>query len=172
MELNLVTPPTEEPLTLDEVRWYLKLPSTREDDHVKSLISSARAYVEGTTGRALIKQKWKLRFKPPYPKKSPLIKREEDTLKIHLPYPPLLSVEEVKMKEQPIPFRVEENDVFLSSFCWEKDISISFWAGYGDTKEALPPNLKMGTLMATSLFENHDPIDLSLLNPFKVFHII
>lgn len=172
MQLKCLTPPVHEPLTPDEVRWYLRLPDGTEDQHVYGIISVARSYVEGTTGRALLKQQWQLKLTPPYPKASPLIKREAELLKIHLPHPPLLSINEIKLKSQPINYTVEGDKVLLSSFCWGKEISITYWAGYGDTKEALPPNLKMGTLMATRLFEFHEPVDLSLLTPFKVFHVV
>lgn len=172
MKLTLLTPPVEEPITPEGVKDYLRLPPDTKETYLNNLISAARAYVEGITGRALLKQLWEMKLKPPFPRKSPLIERQYSHLSIRLPHPPLMSVETVTLYELPIPYTVEEDAVILSTSCWEKNITITFWAGYGEIRSRLPPNLTMGTLMATRLFEDHSPVDLSILNPFKVFHII
>lgn len=172
MQLTCLIPPTHEPITPNEVKRYLRLPDETQEKHIQGLIASARSYVEGTTGRALLKQQWQLKLTPPYPKASPLVKRETEHLKIHLPRPPLISIDSVKLKSQPINYTIEGDTIFLSSFCWEKEISVTYWAGYGNTKEDLPINLKMGTLIATRLFEFQEPVDLSLLSSFKVFHVV
>lgn len=171
MKLSLQVPPAEEPVTLDEVKSYLKLSSDGEDGYVKSLIASARSYVEGRTGRALLKQKWQMNLKPPYPPKSPLLQCREKRLEIQLPHPPLLDIESVTIKENDIPYRIEEDTVVLSPSYWNQEISIHYWAGYGETRESLPPDLKMAVLMVTRLFDDHQPIDLTILKPFKVFHL-
>ena len=58
---------SQEPVTLEEVKAYLRISSEQEDGLLKTLISSARSYVEGATGRALLKQGWVLHLTPPYP---------------------------------------------------------------------------------------------------------
>lgn len=172
MKLFLQVPPSQEPLTREEVRAYLKLSEGQESDFLAPLISSARTYVEGLTGRSLLKQKWVLEISPPYPPSSPLVKVEEKSLEINLPHPPLLEVEAVTMKGQNIPFTVKESKVRLSSSFWNKEISIAFWAGYGETASSLPPDLKMAVLMATRCFYDQQKGDFSLLTPFKVHHLI
>lgn len=54
----LTTPPALEPLTLSEVKNYLRIASavTSDDAHITALITEAREYVERVTGRALITQ--------------------------------------------------------------------------------------------------------------------
>ncbi|MBA3814630.1 MAG: phage head-tail connector protein [Alphaproteobacteria bacterium] len=74
MELFLKTPSVQEPVTIDEVRSYLRLSSEQEDDTLPTLISAARAHVESITGRALLKQEWQVNLKPPYPHFSPLVR--------------------------------------------------------------------------------------------------
>jgi hypothetical protein len=172
MQLNLQIPPQEEPLTYDEVTTYLKLPENRDRQAIHLLISSARDYVEQLTGRVLIKQKWQLQLKPLFPPTSPLIQCGWHRLEIRLPRPPLIEVESVKWKGKEIPFLVERDKVCLPPLYWDQDISITFWAGYGEKPESLPPSLKMGVLMATQLFYDHQDIDLSILNPFKVHRLI
>lgn len=172
MQLFLKTPPVQEPLTLEEVKTYLRLSSDQEDEYLRFLITSARAYVEGVTGRALLKQKWLFQIKPPYPRASPLIKCERENLEIELPYPPLLEVESIKTGEIEVPFTVEENKALLSSSFWNKELSMTYWAGYGEAPSSLPPDLKMAVLMATRFFYDHQNMDLPLLRPFKVFRVV
>lgn len=172
MKLFLKVPPSQEPLTREEVRVYLRLSENQEEDFLNFLISSSRTYVERLTGRSLLKQKWVLEISPPYPPSSPLVKVEEKSIEIHLPHPPLLDVEAVKMKGQDIPFIVKESKVLLSSSFWNKEISIAFWAGYGETAASLPSDLKMAVLMATRCFYDQQKGDFSLLTPYKVHHLI
>jgi uncharacterized phiE125 gp8 family phage protein len=58
--LELVTGPSIEPLTLDEVKLHLRTYSTdtSEDDLLNALITSAREWSESFTGRVLIDQVW------------------------------------------------------------------------------------------------------------------
>ncbi len=172
MQLFLQTPPIEEPLTLDEVKAYLKIHENQEEGFLQSIISSARAYVECFTGRALLKQRWHLQIRPRFPPLSPLVKYREEALEIELPYPPLMRVEEVKVKEKTTAFKQEENRVVLDSSHWDQEISIHYWAGYGEKASSLPPALKMAVLMATRPFYDHQPVDLSILNPFKVHRLM
>jgi hypothetical protein len=172
MQLFLKTAPIQEPLTLEEVKTYLRISSDQEEDYLSSLITSARAYVENATGRALLKQKWLMQIKPPYPCNSPLIKGWGKNLEIGLPYPPLLEVESVKSEGGNVHYVVEENRVLLCPPLWNKEISVTYWAGYGETRDSLPPDLKMAVLMATRFFYDHQKVDLPLLSPFKVFRVV
>lgn len=114
MELLLKTPPDQEPITLEEVRSYLRISTEQEDDFLLTLIKAGRTHVESVTGRALLKQQWQMDLKPPYPLSSPLVKRLEKSLVIHLPKPPLLEVESVTVREEEIPFSREGSKVILS----------------------------------------------------------
>lgn len=172
MELLLKTPPAQEPLTIEEVRSYLRLSVEQDGGSATLLVASARAHVETITGRALLKQKWQLNLKPPYPLSSPLVQRRAKNLLISLPKPPLLSVEAITFKEEAIPFEQEGNRLILSPRFWDKAICITYWAGYGETADSLPPDLKMAVLMATRFFYDQQPMDLALLKPYKVFHVV
>lgn len=171
MELFLKTPPAIEPLTLEEVRSYLRMSSQQEDDGLLTLISTARAHLERITGRALLKQQWQMDLKPPYPRSSPLVQRRERNIIIHLPKPPLLGIKAIKVRGKAISFKREESKVILPTIFMEEEIRIIYWAGYGETPAALPPDLKMSVLMAVKCFYEHHEVDLPLLKPFKVFHL-
>ena len=59
---RLVTAPATEPLTLNEVKLFLRVDDTTEDDLITSLITAARGLVEGHTWMPLISQIWAMQF--------------------------------------------------------------------------------------------------------------
>ncbi|MGL4727290.1 MAG: head-tail connector protein, partial [Bosea sp. (in: a-proteobacteria)] len=62
MTPQLLTPPTLEPVTLDEAKDYLKIDHEDEDELIESLIRAARHLVEAASGQMLIHQTWRLTF--------------------------------------------------------------------------------------------------------------
>jgi len=60
MNLTLFTAPTAEPLTLDEVKSFLRIDSSLDDIYIYSLIVAARKYCENFQNRAYITQAWEL----------------------------------------------------------------------------------------------------------------
>lgn len=55
-----ITPPEVEPVTLAELKLFLRLAHASEDDLLAGLIRAAREDVERVTGLALIEQSWRL----------------------------------------------------------------------------------------------------------------
>jgi uncharacterized phiE125 gp8 family phage protein len=60
MPLILVSPPTEEPVSISEAEEHLRVETADEYKHVERLITAARQYVEDYTWRALVTQTWEL----------------------------------------------------------------------------------------------------------------
>lgn len=60
MTAYLLSGPAAEPVSLDDAKAYLRLDSDDEDALVTTLVTAARLHVEGTTGRALLTQSWRL----------------------------------------------------------------------------------------------------------------
>lgn len=60
MPLVLVTPPAEEPITLQEAKEHLRLEHSLDDGYVSALIQAARQYVEEVCWRGLVTQTWEL----------------------------------------------------------------------------------------------------------------
>lgn len=58
MDFRLLTPPVAEPVTLSEVKTYLRINGSDQDAIVSSLITVARQTVEQYTGRPLVTQEW------------------------------------------------------------------------------------------------------------------
>ena len=59
---SLVTAPTEEPITLDELKTHLRIDTNAENTYLTSLIKGVRETIELKCGLALITQTWKLFF--------------------------------------------------------------------------------------------------------------
>lgn len=53
----VVTPPSEEPITLDEAKAHLRQTYSDDDAYITALITAARQLVEGYTNRALMPQR-------------------------------------------------------------------------------------------------------------------
>ena len=87
MALNLITPPSREPLSLALAKSHLKIDSTFTDDDnlIQGLITAARVHCEGFQNRAYLEQTWDL-----------WIDRFPTENYIDIPLPPLQSVTSVK----------------------------------------------------------------------------
>ncbi len=102
-------PPAIEPLTLSEVKTFLRVDQTNDDAFITGLITAARMFCEAETGRALIERNYSL-FLDRWPNErddyafdrrdgarripTPLV---IDPRGIALPYPPLVSVAQVNV---------------------------------------------------------------------------
>ncbi len=103
------SPPAVEPLTLAEVKTFLRVDQTNDDNFITGLITAARMFCEAETGRALIERNYSL-FLDRWPAEqhyhafdrrdgerripTPLVIAPRG---IDLPYPPLVSVAQVNV---------------------------------------------------------------------------
>jgi uncharacterized phiE125 gp8 family phage protein len=93
MPVQIVTPPTAEPLDLEFVKVkHLRVDHDDDDEYIQSLIVGAREIAETETRRALMTQTWKyvLDAFPANPQSALSWQTDQDQLK--LPFPPLQSV--------------------------------------------------------------------------------
>ena len=77
--------PSVEPITTAEAKTHLRVDHTDHDTYIDTLIQSAREYIEGVIGRALVQQTWKY-YLQDWPAGD----------EFELPYPPLQSVTSIK----------------------------------------------------------------------------
>lgn len=91
--LRLVTPPTVEPVTLDELKAHIRETGDDSDPLLTIYIQAAREYVEAATGISLLPQTWQATFDHDWPGRWWSGNAYQ---RIWLPKPPLKSVSSVK----------------------------------------------------------------------------
>ncbi|MBS1348321.1 MAG: hypothetical protein HP052_02455 [Firmicutes bacterium] len=86
MKYIIVAEPTTEPVTLAEVKLFLRLlpDDTSEDDFISGLIAAAREYCENFTGRALATQ-------------TIMLYLDSIPSEVEVPMPPLQSVDKIEV---------------------------------------------------------------------------
>ncbi|HEX8662978.1 MAG TPA: head-tail connector protein [Beijerinckiaceae bacterium] len=82
----LIAGPAVEPVTLAEMRAYLRLDDNAEDDLVTALVKAARLLVEAASGRQLVEQTWRL-----------VLDRWPCGRIVRLPLSPLIRVERLRV---------------------------------------------------------------------------
>jgi uncharacterized phiE125 gp8 family phage protein len=61
MSLTVLEPPAVEPLTVGELKLFLKIDDDAEDELIADIARAARRHVEDVTGKLLITQRWRIR---------------------------------------------------------------------------------------------------------------
>src|SRR5215212_7755573 len=156
----LIAGPAVEPVTLAEMRSFLRLDDTAEDELVAALIRTARECVEARSGRRLIAQTWQL-----------ALDRWPDNRVVELPLSPLISVESVSLFGAgglPITLTVTQYRVDAASDpvriivdpeapvpAQPRGIEIELRFGYGAAADAVPAPLRHALrLLVAHWFEN------------------
>lgn len=186
MPLNLITAPTVEPVTVDDMKAHIVLPNNDDDDLIFGLITAARVHLENDTRRALVSQTWDYYFDS-FP-------REE----FSLPKTPLQSVTSIKYLDSSgteqtlsssyygVDSYSEPGEVFLKySYVWpttyyqENAIYVRFVAGYSAVS-AIPEPLKLAIkLLVGHWYENRNAANVvnmseipmgyeALVSPYRV----
>lgn len=157
MSLTLVTGPTVEPVSLAEVKNYLKIDDdqTEDDALLSGLIVAARKLLDGYSGvfgRCLVSQTWKLSL-PDF--------RDN----IQLPLPPLQSVTHIKYYDTDGDLNTVSTSVYevitggtsggyvhlLGDQTWPADVDtdraepveITYIAGYGNSWNDVPDTIRL-----------------------------
>lgn len=187
MSLTLTTPPSTEPVSLDEAKAHLKVDSTAEDALIASLITAARARAEWHTGRALVTQSWTL-WLDAWPGGGI----------VEIPLPPLQSVTQValyalddtmsvldpalyQVDAASAPARLAQKNCFpplVTNLRAVNAAAVSFTAGYG-AADAVPQLIKEAILQIVADLYTHrgDEADIvspaagTLLAPYRIFRL-
>ncbi len=153
----LLAGPASEPLSVDDVRAWLKLETRDEDALLSAMIKAARSAVEQATRRALILQSWRLRL-PRWPQEG----------EVRLPISPILAIDAVRR------FDAAGNAVLvdLGAFNWSGShlslrrdsgvqgslcfaVEIDVKAGYGANASDVPEALRQGMRMLIAHWYAH-----------------
>ncbi|WP_114010189.1 head-tail connector protein [Cohaesibacter intestini] len=66
MSATLLTPPQIEPVSLSDIKAYLKIDHSEEDDLLRAFLTSARIHLEQLIGQHLITQTWRVILDCPF----------------------------------------------------------------------------------------------------------
>lgn len=165
MALKLITPPDVEPISLSEIKLFLRLGiSTDEDSLLTALIIAARQESEKITRRQLITATWELRL-------------DKFSEIIYLPLPPLQSVTTLKYLDSAnVEQTLIENTDYLVDIYSEparitpaygmvwptiypvaNAVRIRFIAGYGDDSIDVPESIRNWIMVTVgSFYENRE----------------
>ena len=181
--LKLITAPTVEPVTLNEVKNYLKidLADTSQDTYLTALIKAVRESIEVYLKRSLITQTWLVNF-------------GDYSEKYVLQRPNIISITSLKLTDsENTEHTIDSANYFLKNdTLFIKDtydltlvlrkylaIEIVYTAGYGATASNVPEGIKQGILeQIGSIFECSDNTNIFstkakiFLDSYKTFNYL
>ncbi len=153
MPVNVITPPDDEPFTLEEAKEHLRVTSTHEDNLISGQIATAREEAEGYTRRSLLTQTLELTLD-----RFPRL--------IEVPRPPLQSVTSIIYIDtagasQTLDGSLYDVDVdstpgrIAPSYgnSWPvtravmNAVRVRYVAGYGATSESIPGSIRSAMLL-------------------------
>lgn len=146
----LITPPTNEPLTLTEAKSFLRVDGVSDDALISALITAARLLCELWTGRALITQTWQLRLDV-CPQEGGLI----------LPKTPVQNVDHIKiydLNDNPITLAASQYKIdnvgariaLCDEALWGLSMrqlagfEVQYQVGFGSSASTIPEPLRQG----------------------------
>lgn len=169
MRITETTPPTREPISVDEMQTHGRITGSDLDPIIRNAIVASRRYVEEIIGRALINRSYTL---------------ERDTFadEMRLPYPPLSSVTQIQYVDTDGDTQTLSSDVYTvdttrepglvrlgydQSWPATRDypgaVTIEYVAGYGDGPEDVPEQIKIALMShAMTLIDNPSMIDYGM----------
>lgn len=163
--------PTEEPVTIDEVKLHLRVDGSEEDAHIMNLITAAREYAEEVTWRAFCTQTWRM-YLDCWPRSN----------QVGIPRAPLQSVSAFSyVDENGDETTISSSTYIVSGYGHEKGaltlkrdfswpnvtlqevdgLRIEFVSGYGDPSD-VPQRVKQALLLLIGhWYENREDIVVS-----------
>jgi len=163
----LLSGPVLEPVTLAQAKQFIRVSDNAEDSFITTLITAARLHVEGTTGRALIAQSWRV-ICDAWPRDrlvslpvSPMISLTAITAYDENGAPATLALAQFQPETSTSPARI-----FLPSpvsgapvLREHSGIEIDYVAGYGSAASDVPADLTQAVLSLVGYwFENRDAV--------------
>ena len=158
----LLAGPAVEPVTLAEMRAYLRLDDEAEDGLVSALIGAARLLVEAASGRILVEQSWRL-----------VLDRWPRSRIVAPPFSPLIAVEGVRVERGGGDPGVEgvrllgEDRLLVDPAVPDPlpvrgGIEIDLRAGYGGPEAVPPPLVQAIRVLVARWFENRGETEIAL----------
>ena len=159
----LLAGPASEPLALAEAKAFLRLDDDAEDALVTTLIAAARLHVEGTSGRALLAQSWRLVLDG-WPRDGV----------VELPVSPLISLAGItaydadgdpheialaQFQSEPARLLLPDHVAGMPDLRRRQGLEIDYVAGYGVDAAEVPADLRQALLTLVAYwFEHRDAV--------------
>lgn len=148
--LALVTPPTVEPVGLDEVKAHSRISITGDDLLIQEKIIAVRTWLERMYDLTFITQTWTLSFRRFFPEIEIPKRPVQSITKIeYLSTPPstystLASTTYVSDLKRRPPRLILTPGASYPSLADDRpgSVVVTFKAGYGDTADTVPPDLR------------------------------
>lgn len=176
--LKVKTDPTEEPVTLEEAKLFLRVDHTDEDDLISSIITAARVWAEEYTQRAFVTQTLTLlldKFPGGHMFLPELAVFNVNSSVIYLPRSPVASVDEIRYIDtegtqqtvsnfradtdsEPGRIIAEFGDVWPPTRPVTNAVEVDFTAGYG-AASAVPDGIKAAIkIMVENWYSIRQPV--------------
>lgn len=177
INLNVIIPSADEPVSLDEAKSVLKITSAQEDNVLQNLISSSRQAVENYINQSIMTQVWRLNT------------REFSSGEVKLfkgPVQEILAVSWVQSDNTDILLTNNEYDISddylilykIPNSC--QHLEVLYKAGYSHSPADIPDIYKQAILAELTARYTCDcsfgsnelsPNALSLMKPYRAIHL-
>lgn len=166
----LTTPPTAEPITLDEAKLHAKIDINTDDSTTTRMISASRRWVETYTGRQIMQATWTA-YWDTFPPSCP---SRPWNAAIYLPYPPIIQINSLKYYDTTntqqtltagTDYGIDTSEpsriVHLFGAIWPQTyaklgaVSAEYVAGYGNDASDVPENVKQAILILVNQMDRY-----------------
>jgi uncharacterized phiE125 gp8 family phage protein len=159
--LNLIAAPQIEPITLTEIKLYLRIDSNDENNLLNNLIKAASQTAEEFLGKSLITQTWQLQ----YDYYTPAC--------VNLPRGPVQEIAEVNIVAAdfnvttlaPSAYRLSAGNaqIIFEAAPMGQLVQIQYIAGFGDAAADVPEPIRQGIAQHVAhMYENRGLTDLPI----------
>lgn len=172
-----ITGPLVEPVTVADAKSHIRIDQefTDDDMYLQSLISAARHHVETVSDRTLIRSQWQIKMDSfpswdielPHP---PITTGSISVLYVPANGPSYSAIAFTDFREDrdatPAAIRPQWNGTWPTCRGAENDVTITYWAGYGESPKDVPPPARHCVLMlAAAWYANREAVVQGGMNP-------
>jgi uncharacterized phiE125 gp8 family phage protein len=166
-KMTAIGQPIAQPLSLAELKAYLKISNAQEDELLIYIISATSSIFEKYTGLAIARQRWKLVYE------------DFESGILTMPIKPLIEIESIEvlncnkqksLSKNKYQFDQYEGEIIFNEYITAEKLQIIFCSGYPDSI-SVPYDIKSALLMhAAYEYENRGqgaPFSISFYNQFR-----
>lgn len=174
--IRRIVDPVVEPVSVSDLKGHLRIDQDFTDDdlYLQGLISAGRIHVENVSDRTLIRSKWQMKLDV-FPgwdielAKPPIMPDSVEVLYVPSDgvYAPVAFTNFRTDRDSLIPvIRPQWNGFWPTCRGAENDVTVSYWAGYGDSPASVPTPARHCILMlAAHWYANREAVVQGGMNP-------